>query len=112
MFCVVFATSSTYWGSSASVLMVSEPLTIETSKRVRYICFDFYFNISFLNFMGGELWSIEIYVSVCIYGFSIFLMLILLTSVMFWFFKLDFISSSGHRDNSEIFITTLDEFKD
>ena len=29
--CVVFATSSTHWGSSASVLMISEPLALETS---------------------------------------------------------------------------------
>ena len=40
------------------------------------------------------------------------LMLILLTSVTLWFFKLNFISSSVNSDNSECFITPLDEFKD
>ena len=46
-------------GSSVSVLMVSEPLTIETSKGVQYICFDFYHYISYLNFKG-RLWGIKI----------------------------------------------------
>ena len=36
VFCVVFATSSAHWGSSASVLMMSEPLAFETSVLGMY----------------------------------------------------------------------------
>ena len=95
VFHVIFITSSTYWGFSASVLIVSKPLTIETPKGARYICFDFYFYISYLNFMEGRVLGYQNLIRKCLYLWFLhfFLMLILLTSVKFWFCKLDFISS-------------------
>ena len=70
--CVVFATSSTHWECSASILMMSKPLAFETSKWVQYVGFNFYFPISYINFCRG-FWGIKIkYVNVHFYSFSIF----------------------------------------